>query len=115
MASNPVTASERRGILIVAIIALLLCGGGLFVSRCGGEGGGSGSVEADVLYDPKAVSGSETADSAGSGASGFIDGNKTWRSKRSKQDKQGSSAKRKTKKQRQQKTYRRRSPIDEEV
>ncbi|MDE5712177.1 MAG: hypothetical protein K2I16_00910 [Muribaculaceae bacterium] len=35
MAKNPLTSSERRGIVAVAALALLITGGGICLSRCG--------------------------------------------------------------------------------
>lgn len=132
MTSHPLTASERRGILIVAIISLLISGGGLFVSRCGGGEGSYLPGEAEVLYDPadglftdgegrESASGSVdslSSDSVAPQSSIAVRGQSAdpvvKNGKRSSRKKPSASGKSERIKK-QPKVYRRRSPIDEEV
>ena len=92
---NPMTSSERRGILVVAAIALLITGAGLLVPECGRNKCEVSPEEVEVIV---------RGDSAGGESSGKM------KEKREKRHKVSSSGKEKKKK-----TYRRRSPRDETV
>lgn len=92
------TASERRGILAIALVSLLIIGCGAIFSLCG-RGGNSGEniimvEEHPELVDSTAVKKKQQKDSK----------------KKSKKKSKSSSSKSKTNK-----TYRKRSPLDEPV
>lgn len=57
MPRHPLTASERRGILIVAILSLLISGAGIGVSYCGRQGSGNSPSSPEILYEPGIDSG----------------------------------------------------------
>lgn len=106
MAKNPVTASERRGILVVAALALLIIATIFFVNRCVRSSESLPPPEVKIISLPDTVS----SDSLPS---------KDKREKRKKRKKHESdtlrhkkkgSSKGKTKK-----FYRTRSPLDETV
>ena len=95
MSHSSYTASERRGILAVALIALLILIGGSVLSLCGRQT----SIESgQVIELPELVDSINMQSKQ----------NKSEKSKKTKSD----SSK---KKNNQKKTYRRRSPLDEPV
>lgn len=49
MGRNPLTSSERKGILAVALVAFLVTGGGLCLTRCGRTSSPSAPEEIEVL------------------------------------------------------------------
>ena len=108
MPSHPLTTSERRGILIIAALALLITGAGLFVGHCNRPESTVVPNEVEVLYKPddKAQPDSVAKLSKGS-------------RKSTRKDSAGNSAKstrmRQGKTKKEPKVYRRRSPRDEEV
>ena len=98
MMKNPVTASERRGIIVVAVLALLITGGGWLVSTCRRQSPETVPPEVAVLV---------RGDSVGDGV-----GESSGKRKKNRKDSTGSS---KSSKSKSPKTYRRRSPRDESV
>lgn len=96
MKKNPLTASERRGILIVAGIALLLTGGGWIVSRC---------QRPPIDVSPQEVTILMHGDSLSS------DKDKMQKKRKRKTRKDSVSSKKKKVK----KTYRQRNPLEEPV
>ena len=104
MPSHPLTASERRGILIIAALALLITGAGLCVSHCGRSTSTIDPHDVEVLYRPD---GKAQPDSVANLRKGTRkDGDRG--SANSTRMHQGTSKK-------SQKVYHRRSPRDEEV
>lgn len=100
MASRPYTASERRGIIVIAILALLFIGAGVGFSFFHNE---------TSPHTPEVTVIPETLDSvATEKAINEKSKKKTKKSSRSKSGK--SSSKKKS-----QKIYRQRSPLDEPV
>lgn len=100
MGKNPLTSSERRGIIAVAAIALFITGSGLILSRCQRPEPVATPEEIQVLLDGDSLQ-SRVAD----------DSVKKKRSRRKKERSDSvESEKRKNKK-----NYRRRSPLDEPV
>ncbi len=125
MGRQPLTASERRGILIVAIISLLITGAGLCVSYCGRNGADSTPppTEPELLYTPADDTtnnrSNPTAPKSNTDSTSKItqtDSAKSDKKDSAKGDKKNSAEKSKSKRTKKQpKTYRRRSPIDEPV
>lgn len=102
---NPLTSSERRGIIAVALVALLITGSGMWVSRCNRPASPPEPAEVEVLIPADSVeAGHERTDSTEN-----LPGK---RGRREERRKKASSAKSKNKTP---KTYRRRSPLDEEI
>ena len=101
MSHSSYTASERRGILAIAILALLLIGGGVTLSLCG-------RPHEEVEEIPVVVEHPELVDSISIKSSASNSSQKSNKSTKSKTIK--SSSKTKVKK-----VYRRRSPLDEPV
>lgn len=103
MSHSNYTASERRGVLAIAIIALLLIGGGVLVSLIHGNKGDSSEYpivrEHPELIDSAAIRDEGTKQTGGA-------------TKKSNVKKRNSETKSSKKSQ---KTYRRRSPLDEPV
>lgn len=98
MSHSSYTASERRGVLAIAIIALLVIGFGLGLSLC------SGGVDAQQEI-PSVIAHPEFVDST------FLKQKEEIKvKKKAKKGVKKSFEKRKT-----DKTYRRRSPLDEPV
>lgn len=97
MSHSSFTASERRGILAIAFISLLLIAVGLFFSWCGRS--------RYVNDEPVIIDHSEMIDSAY-----LQEAEKTSTRKKSKIRKSGETNRKKTPK-----SYRRRSPLDEPV
>lgn len=95
MKKNPLTASERRGILIVAGIALLLTGSGWLVSRCQAPQAAISPQEVKVLIHGDSLLPHKEKKE------------KTKRKKKARKD-SVSPSKKKVKK-----TYRRRDPLNE--
>lgn len=100
MGKNPLTSSERRGIIAVAALALFITGGGLILNRCQRPEPVATPEEIEVLLDGDSLNSRVVDDS--------------MKKKRSRRKKEGvdslGSEKRKSKK-----IYRRRSPLDEPV
>lgn len=99
MSHSSYTASERRGIIIIAIISLLLVGAGLGVSFCNRN-----VVPADKY--PIIETHPEMVDSV----TVLNEKDQLKTDKKTKKNKAGNSTKKKDVK-----TYRRRSPLDEPV
>lgn len=92
---HPFSASERRGILVVALVALAVTGAGLIVPRCSGNSSRIETSDVQILMDSR---------SDGLNASDSVD---TERKGRKKSRKKSSDKKRSIKKH----SYR--SPLDE--
>lgn len=103
MSHSSFSASERRGILAVAIIALLLIGGGLGVTMCE-----SGKYETQEI--PAVVEHPEMVDSVAVKEKEEKEAKKKSKKEKSASEKGGSKDKSKSTK-----IYRRRSPRDEPV
>lgn len=97
---NALTASERRGILVVAALALLITGAGWVVSVCQRNLPEEDMPEVEVL-----VRGDSVTDDGGSKKMS----GKTRKKKKEKSDSLGNKSSKTPKK------YRRRSPRDEAV
>lgn len=91
-----VTASERRGIIVVAALALLITGSGWLASTCRRHADEVSPPEIEVLVNGENPDG-DVSDAGGKN-----------RSERMRKDSAGS-------RQKSRKTYRRRSPRDEGV
>lgn len=110
------TASERRGVLAVALIALVLTGLGVLFGIFGRQ-------NASAEYDSQVLEYSELVDSAASDSNNAssVKASKWKESKdKSKEGKDSSGnkekkARNKSKSSKQEKTYRKRSPLDEPV
>ena len=124
MGSNPLTSSERRGILILAILSLLITGAGLCVAYCDRPATTIESKEVEVLLrgEPTYVTGADSVarvrrdslqklrkDSLRKARRDSL--RKVRRDSLRKLGKERGSRSGKSKKAT--KTYRRRSPIDE--
>ena len=97
MSRNSYTASERRGIVAIAVIALLIIGCGWGISMCSGGIGAENEIPV-VMEHPDMI------DSAA------VKKNLEKKTKKTERKKTKSSNKSKPKK-----TYRQRSPLDEPV
>lgn len=101
MIKNPLTSSERRGIIAVAALALLITGAGLWLSRCGRPETTVTPEEVEVLLD-----GSSSREGYSESTNDSISkGNKS-----KKRDRGSSGSKKKGNK-----SYRKRSHLDEHV
>ncbi|MBD5358625.1 MAG: hypothetical protein HDR88_16835 [Bacteroides sp.] len=98
---NPLTASERRGILVVAAISLLITGCGWGVAMCGRSEAEEMTPEVEVLLHGDSLTSKGTTDKKSSTERG---------KKKGRRDSVSSSVKKKDKK-----VYRKRSPLDEPV
>lgn len=94
MSRSSYTASERRGVLIIAILALLIIGAGLGLSHCNRHNSGSNDIYV-VEEHPE-----------------MIDSVTVQKNAKNKTRKKTTTKSKKTKKI---KSYRRRSPLDEPV
>ncbi|MCH5230560.1 MAG: hypothetical protein J1F43_02045 [Muribaculaceae bacterium] len=101
MSRNSYTASERRGIVAIAIVALLIIALGLITSWCGRS-------EKQVQEIPEIVEHTEMIDTA---ALRF----QKEKAETKSQNKKFKGRKTSTSKEKSKKTYRRRSPLDEPV
>ncbi len=98
MAKNPITASERRGIIAVAALALLITGAGLWLSRCGRQETTVTPEEVQILLD------------GSSSGNGYKGDSLSIKDKSKKEGKRGRNGKKKGNK-----SYRDRSHLDEHV
>ena len=108
MPSHPLTASERRGILIIAALALLITGAGLCVSHCGRSTPTIDSHDVEVLYRPDGKAQPDSIANLRKGSRKSTRKDSGRGSSKSTRMHQGTSKK-------SQKVYHRRSPRDEEV
>ena len=99
MAAKSYSASERRGILAIAILALIITAAGIGLSFCN---------RGNDISGPEVIEMKEIVDSV---QTSKIIEHKSKKSKRGK----GSNSKKKSKKNKTPKTYRRRRPLDEPV
>lgn len=112
---NPMTASERRGILTVAAIALLIIGAGWLLSTCRYVATPPSPPEIETLVNGGSKSNSaSSSDTSGSSkdksdSKSSDKSNSTNKKSKSRKDSLSGSKTKSTK------TYRRRSPRDEEV
>jgi|GEM_PF-2757935 hypothetical protein len=118
MANRPVSSSERKGVLIVAGIALVVTLCGLGVAWCGRPSKAISPHDVEVLVDGD-TAGAIPRDSIDA-SSGFA--GKTLRQKErndssgsGKRDKKVREGKKSKKPDKKKKTYSRRSPLDEPV
>lgn len=95
---NPLTASERRGIIVVASIALIITGAGWIVSMCQRNTPEEPLPDVEVLIN---------GDSISSDTSAVGDKKRIRRGMRNDSTKEGRKKSRKT--------FRRRNPLDEGV
>ena len=100
MSHKAYTASERRGVFAIAVLALLLVGAGLIFSHCEGMK----SASATSVDNAAEIEVSAVPDS-------LLDTEATTKKNKKKQKNSGS----KTKKEKSTKSYRQRSPLDEPV
>lgn len=98
MMKNPVTASERRGILVVAALALAVTGCGFLMSLCNRGVPEVPPPEVEVLVRGDSVQGKDSRGKSGK-----------RRKRNSKKDSVGNAGNKAPKK------YRRRNPLDEGV
>ena len=96
MSHSSFTASERRGIIVIAVISLLIIGGGVVIALCGRNPQTEKEIPVVVVHP-------EMADSV-------PEGSNKEKSVKKNSKKKSSSSKNKTKK-----SYPRRSPLDEPV
>ena len=96
---SSLTSSERRGILVVAALALLVTGAAL--SYCGRPEKGDMSAQVKILYNSDSISGPEPADSV--------------RNKVNARKKGGKDGKKTTKKESEKKSFPKRSFLDEPI
>lgn len=102
MSRNSYTASERRGILAIALISLLLIGGGIIVTLIKGD------KDKDMEY-PIVTQHSEVIDSVA------VKNSKKDKKSKEKKENKGRKSKSGNKSTKQKKVYRKRSPLDEPV
>lgn len=98
MSKHPYTASERRGIIAIAVMSLLIIGAGLGLSLCN-RNSYSGFSDSEVIEDTSMI------DSVAIEKSGNTSSHKKSNKKVKKKSTPGKNKK----------TYRRRSPLDEPV
>ncbi|MDE6077504.1 MAG: hypothetical protein K2G29_07215 [Muribaculaceae bacterium] len=108
MPSHPLTASERRGILIIAALALLITGAGLCVSHCGRSTSTIDPHDVEVLYRPDGKAQPDSVANLRKGSRKSTRKDSGRGSSKSTRMHQETSKK-------SQKVYHRRSPRDEEV
>lgn len=114
------SSSERKGILIVAAIALAVTLAGIIVSRCGRRAPAATPADVELLFTPDSLEGAEGAATGRTAAPSRIRGDSgRWRRRDSIMDRRrGDSLHMKKKKKATRKSpkqYRRRSPLDEKV
>lgn len=114
MSSHPFTSTERRGILIVAALSLLITGAGLFVSYCDRPASTIEPQDVEMLYKPDPVKAAYADSVAKAMRKARRDSLRKVR-RDSLRNLRRDSLRRhgKMKSKRAVKTYRRRSPIDE--
>ena len=98
MAGRPYTASERRGVIMVALAALLITAGGIFLAMC---------ERREAKDQPVVIEMKEAVDSTAT--------EKSSKKETKKSKKKSKSSKGKKRKSGADKNYRRRSPLDEPV
>lgn len=105
MAKNPLTSSERRGIVAVAALALLITGGGICLSRCGMPEPMVTPADVEILLDGTSLKNEGKDSPAGKG--------KRDSAKRKRRQKNDSLSDKKN--QKGTRIYRKRSLLDENV
>lgn len=100
---NNLTASERRGVIAVAVIALLITACALLLGRCGHSEPASSFPEPEILMQP--------GDDANAEDSAAASGKKARKARRAKKKQQKDSTTRKPRGHN--KEWGRRSPLDE--
>ncbi|MCH5238591.1 MAG: hypothetical protein J1F38_00035 [Muribaculaceae bacterium] len=111
MSRSSYTASERRGMIAIALVALLIIAVGLLLPLCSGNREESGTPAVVVEH-------AEMIDSVAAGKAPSSDkeyDNASQEKGSKKKTKKSSSSRKQTKKEKTMKEYRRRSPLDEPV
>lgn len=70
MGRNTITSSERRGIIAIAFLALLIVGGGMVLSRCGGHESMMTQEEIEILLKSDSVPRNDDSVKRGKGRNG---------------------------------------------
>lgn len=109
MAKNPLTSSERRGIIAVAALALLITGGGICLSRCGMPEPMVTPADVEILLDGTSLK-NEGVDSVKDSPAGKGKRDSAKRKRRQKNDSLSDK-----KNQKGTRIYRQRSLLDERV
>lgn len=109
MAKNPLTSSERRGIIAVAALALLITGGGICLSRCGMPEPMVTPADVEILLDGTSLK-NEGVDSVKDSPAGKGKRDSAKRKRRQKNDSLSDK-----KNQKGARIYRQRSLLDESM
>ncbi|MCH5235399.1 MAG: hypothetical protein J1E16_08880 [Muribaculaceae bacterium] len=99
MSHSNYTASERRGLLVIALVALLIVGSGVVLALCG-------RPRERVEEIPVVVEHPEIVDTANLNS---------VKEKKSKKKRKDSSTDKKSRSKKESKSYRRRNPLEEPV